>query len=137
MTNAEWMIKNGYKFSDLCCCFDDITGDIIISLYGIILARGGYAPFDDFLKRWLDKEHEEESILNNAEKKYLSAVIKPFRDRVDFICKVNAIERCRYQNIVIGIGDSSVDIYLPPFETETMYKGMKPGHEYTLEELGI
>ena len=138
MTNAEWMIKNGYKFSDLCCCFDDITGDIIISLYGIILARGGYIPFDDFLKRWLDKEHEEESILSDAEKKYLSAVIKPFRDKVDFICKVNSIVKYRRsQNIVIGITDSSADIYLPPFESETIYKGMKPGHEYTLEELGI
>ena len=136
MTNAEWIIKNGYKFSDLCCCFDDITGDIIISLYGIILARGGYIPFDDFLKRWLDKEHEE-LILSNTEKKYLSAVIKPFRDKVDFICKVNTIKKYGYQNIVIGIGDSSTDIYLPPFKSETMYKGMKAGHEYTLEELGI
>ena len=138
MTNAEWMIKNGYKFSDLRCCFD--SGDIVISLYDKILVRGGYIPFDDFLKRWLDKDHkdhEEEPILNNAEKKYLSAVIKPFRDKIDFICKVDSIAGYRSQNIVIGIADASKDIYLPPFKSETMYKGIKPGHEYTLEELGI
>ena len=74
MTNAEWMIKNGYKFSDLRCCFDSISGDIIITLYGEILARGGCLPFEDFIKRWLDKdckEHEEEPILTKAEKNYL------------------------------------------------------------------
>ena len=134
MTNAEWMIKNGYKFGDLLFSFDS-NGDTVISLNDKILARGQYIPS---LKRWLDKEHKQEPILNNAEKKYLSAVIKPFRDKVDFICKVNSIVKYRRsQNIVIGITDSSADIYLPPFESETIYKGMKPGHEYTLEELGI
>ena len=142
MTNAEWMIKNGYKFSDLCCCFDDITGDIIISLYGIILARGGYIRFDDFLKRWLDKEHEEESILSNAEKKYLSAVIKPFRDKVNFICKVNyynnpEVDVYKAQRIVIGLNDNSPEVVLPLFKAGTMYKGMVAGHVYILEDLGL
>ena len=142
MTNAEWMIKNGYKFGDLCCCFDDITGDIIISLYGIILAREGYIRFDDFLKRWLDKEHEEEQILNDVEKKYLSAVIKPFRDKVNYICKVDFVnfdnpEGCVYQHIIIVLDDCS-QVVLPLFKKRgVMYKGMEEGHEYTLEELGI
>ena len=148
MTNAEWMIKNGYKFSDLRCCFDDITGDIIISLYGIILARGGYIPLNDFLKRWLDKKHEEEilndeeeQILNDEEKKYLSAVIKPFRDKVSFICKVDFVnfdnpEGCVYQRIVI-ILDDSPEVVLPLFKSGTIYKGMETGNVYFLEELGL
>ena len=142
MTNAEWMIKNGYKFSDLCCCFDDITGDIIISLYNKIIVRGGYVPFDDFLKRWLDKEHKEESILSNAEKKYLSAVIKPFRDKVNFICKVNyynnpEVDVYKAQHIVIGLNDNSPEVVLPLFKAGTMYKGMVAGHVYMLEDLGL
>lgn len=49
-------------------------------------------------------------ILNEAERQYLSAVIRPFRDQVQSITK---------------------------FEDSTMYKGMELGKEYTLEELGL
>ena len=135
MTNAEWMIKNGYKFSDLHLSFDS-NGDIVISLNDKILVRGLYIPFEDALNRWLDMEHDEK-ILNDAEKKYLSAVIKPFRDKVDFICKVNTLERYGTQRIDIGFTDESIDTELPIFESGTMYKGMKLGHSYTLEELGL
>ena len=135
MTNAEWMIKNGYKFSDLHLSFDS-NGDIVISLNDKILVRGLYIPFEDALKRWLDMEHDEK-ILNDAEKKYLSAVIKPFRDRVSYICKLNTLERYGSQRIDIGFTDESVDMKLPIFESETMYKGMKFAHTYTLEELGL
>ena len=81
-------------------------------------------------------EHDEK-ILNDAEKKYLSAVIKPFRDRVSYICKLNTLERYGSQRIDIGFTDESVDMKLPIFESETMYKGMKFAHTYTLEELGL
>ena len=135
MTNAEWMIKNGYKFSDLHLSFDS-NGDIVISLNDKILVRGLYIPFEDALNRWLDMEHDEK-ILNDAEKKYLSAVIKPFRDKVDFICKVNTLERYGTQRIDIGFTDESVDMELPIFESGTMYKGMKLGHSYKPEELGL
>ena len=76
-------------------------------------------------------------ILNDSEKKYLSAVIKPFRDRVSYICKVNTLERYWTQRIDIGFTDENINIKLPIFERGTMYKGMKIGKEYTLEELGI
>lgn len=76
-------------------------------------------------------------ILNEAERQYLSAVIRPFRDRVSYICKVNTLERYGTQRIDIGFTDESIDMELPIFERGTMYKGMKIGKEYTLEELGI
>lgn len=134
MTNAEWMIKNGYKFSDLHFLCDN-NGDIVISLNDKILVRGGYIPFDNF-KRWLDMEHDEK-ILNDAEKKYLSAVIKPFRDRVSYICKANTLEHYGTQRIYIGFTYESIDMELPIFERGTMYKGMKLAHQYTPEELGL
>ena len=138
MTNAEWMIKNGYKFGDLIFSFDS-NGDTVISLNDKILARGQYIPS---LKRWLDKEHEQEQILNDAEKKYLSAVIKPFRDKVNFICKVNyynnpEVDVYKAQHIVIGLNDNSPEVVLPLFKAGTMYKGMVAGHVYILEDLGL
>ena len=138
MTNAEWMIKNGYKFGDLLFSFDS-NGDTVISLNDKILARGQYIPS---LKRWLDKEHEQEQILNDVEKKYLSAVIKPFRDKVTYICKVDFVnfdnpEGCVYQRIVIVLDDSS-EVVLPLFKKRgVMYKGMEEGHVYFLEDLGL
>ena len=87
------------------------------------------------------KEHKDQ-ILNDAEKKYLSAVIKPFRDKVTYICKVDFVnfnnpEGCVYQHIVIGLDDDSPEVVLPLFKAGTMYKGMETGHVYILEELGL
>ena len=82
-------------------------------------------------------------ILDDAERKYLSAVISPFRDRVKHICRVWYItssgEYQRNLSIYITLSDdvTSYNIDLPIFKKETMYKGMKIGKAYTLEELGL
>lgn len=77
-------------------------------------------------------------ILDDAEKRYLSAVIKPFRDRVKHICRVWYItSSSEYQRIYITLSDDSYNIDLPLFKKETMYKGMKIGKAYTLKELGL
>lgn len=76
-------------------------------------------------------------ILDESERQYLSAVIKPFRDRVDFICKENAIEHYGTQRIGIAFTDESMYMALPFFKSGTMYKGMELGNQYTLEELGL
>ena len=77
-------------------------------------------------------------ILDDAEKKYLSAVIKPFRDRVRHIKKVRFIsDESEYQYIVIILRDVSYNIALPIFKADTMYKGMEINRKYTLEELGL
>ena len=74
----------------------------------------------------------EEEILDETEKRYLSNVIKPFRD------KVKAIEKVSYARefIKIYIKEDELTI-LPYFEKGTMYKGMKENKEYTLKELGL
>ena len=71
-------------------------------------------------------------ILDDAEKRYLSAVIRPFRDRVKYIKKID----CACEEY-IHIQLNRDWIILPHFRTGTMYKGMKPDHAYTLEELGL
>ena len=98
--------------------------------------------------QWEDGEptHIEDiikpQILDESERQYLSAVIRPFRDKVTCICKVDFVnfdnpEGCVYQRIVIGLNDNSPEVVLPIFKSGTIYKGMETGHVYFLEELGL
>ena len=131
MKNAEWMIKNGYKFSDLRCFATSCNGDYVLRLkLKYVGTVTGFSAFTA-LEKWLDAEHKE-PILDDAERRYLKAVIRPFRDKVTAICKVNDIES---DYIVICLEFENV--CLPDFPTGTMYKGMKKGHDYTIEELGL
>lgn len=72
-------------------------------------------------------------ILDDAERRYLSAVIRPFRNKVNAIRKVNNVFVSEY--IIIDLESESV--CLPDFPAGTMYKGMEVGRKYTLEELGL
>ena len=88
-----------------------------------------------------DWEEYKEPILNEKEKEYLSAVIKPFRDRITYIAKVEEDIHWFYWIMIrvdIGFLNDYYDFCLPPFEeTSDMYKNMEEGKEYTLEELGL
>ena len=77
----------------------------------------------------------EEPILDDAERKYLSGVIRPFRDRVENIQK-NGIYPKGKERIVIAY-NNSLYMPFPVFKEGTMYKGMELNKEYTLEELGL
>lgn len=77
-------------------------------------------------------------ILDDIERRYLSNIIKPFRDRVVSIIKYDDYDRCEY--IVIkyrNINGYTGRMYFPAFEKDNMYKGMKANKKYTLEELGL
>lgn len=76
-----------------------------------------------------------EDILSDKEKEYLSVVIKPFRDEVEFIMK-DCTDDDKKEYIEIAIKDE-VSILFPYFKKSTMYAGMKRCKEYTLEELGL
>lgn len=82
-------------------------------------------------KVWLNSEYKEQ-ILDKVERKYLSSVIGPFRDKVLYIQKVSI----GTDNIRIGIKNDNT-INLPCFKKDTMYKNMKAWKKYTLEDLGI
>lgn len=72
-------------------------------------------------------------MLNKKEKKYLSFVIKPFKERVTGIRKCfNVANRKEY--IEIELYQESA-IWLPFFELDEMYKGMEQNKIYTVEEL--
>lgn len=86
----------------------------------------------DFMK-WLEEECVSK-ILTDKEKAYLSAVIKPFRKRIEYIEKRCFVSGTEY--ILISLQNNKT-LSFPTFKTGTMYKGMKSRKEYTLEELGL
>lgn len=85
-------------------------------------------------------EEYKEDILDEKEKKYLSTVIKPFRDRVCSICKLELISCNQFIHMEVKRYDEDTShdyINLPIFRKDTMYKNMKVGKDYTLKELGL
>lgn len=93
---------------------------------------------DKFLNQEI--EIEEPDILDEQEKEYLRAVIKPFRNRVITISKcfyvfdnAYAIDICVMSSV--GIFEKEIT-RLPLFRNE-MYKGMAKNKPYTLEDLDL
>ena len=73
-------------------------------------------------------------ILDDVEKSYLSAVIKPFRKDVRSITKQKNDEGYEWLRIIV---EDNKPLVLPGFKKGTMYKGMHAYKEYTLKELGL
>ena len=71
--------------------------------------------------------------LNFKERRYLSSIIKPFRNRVEGITKKDCFAD-EYIEILIT---NDLSIQLPSFDEGTMYKGLKKDLTYTLEEIGL
>lgn len=97
------------------------------------LADNDNRKLTDFFN-WLEQEYKP-PILDDVEKAYLSAVIKPFRNRIVHIGKTNPPFSNDKQYLFIELADDFCT--LPNFKEGTMYKGMKNGKRYTLEELGL
>ena len=138
MKNAEWMIKNGYDFNGLDITQEDEETYIIWyyddKLETIKLKDSKF----EVLLAWLDMKHKE-PILDEAERNYLSAVIRPFRDGVREIRKIQSIYRLpddgkEYIKICMCTGE---EVNFPYFRKGSVYKGMETGKRYTLEELGL
>lgn len=84
---------------------------------------------------WLEEEYKP-NILEKKEKEYLAAVIKPFREDVECIEKVESYYD-KNEYIYITIKKDNDYCELPDFKNGTMYKGMKLNKPYTLEDLGL
>ena len=120
------------------------------------LSKNGLMFWSDYHQDWFNLSKLEQlligyceiiklpkPILDAKEKEYLSAVIKPFRDRIIYIMKYcMEVENNQDEYIEICVkyyaGKGCVDIVtLPSFESRVMYKGMEEYKKYTLEELGL
>lgn len=81
----------------------------------------------------------EKPILNDVEKHYLENVLRPFKNRVMYVKKVASLGyeciRYRVHLPIKKYGNTTCE--LPYFDKGTMYKGMKPEEQYSLEELRL
>ena len=106
--------------------------------YHKFIEQWDFAIYDTFL-HLLDGKYEvvkiPESILTEQEKLYLSTVIKPYRKKVEYICKLTYHEYDK-EYLYISL-DNGTTTHLPDFDTNTMYKGMELGRRYSLMELGL
>ena len=80
---------------------------------------------------------EKKEILDETEKRYLRAVIRPFKGRVVFIRKVFDYFGFENREFIQIRLSSSEDINLPYFSEKSMYKGMEKDKNYTVKELGL
>ena len=110
-----------------CCVYDDILHLDCI---------GNCVDCKKAAMKWLLSEYKE-PILDDVEKEYLSAVIKPFRNKVKNIVKISGIGKSKEQYIRIVLGELDF-MNFPNFNKNTgMYKGMESDRLYSLEELGL
>ena len=86
------------------------------------------------IMNWLLEEYKE-PILDDVEKEYLSAVIKPFRKMISCIRKSKDPRKGKnYIKIEFCDGDC---MFFPNLSNNAMYKGMELDKKYSLEELGL
>jgi len=79
-------------------------------------------------------------ILTGKEKEYLSAVLKPYKDRVkDIVLWCSMLDDYVYLTVrITSKAKDFVDsMQFPYFEKGTMYAGMNIGKKYTPSELGL
>ena len=114
------------------------------------LTKDGLVHWSNVYQNWVNsgifndllKGDVKISILTEKEKEYLSAVIKPFRDRRVVIKKYEYPQN-EYKNECIQISVEFYDktggetVSLPIFKKGTMYKGLESNKCYTLEDLGL
>lgn len=90
------------------------------------------------LLEWANSEYKE-PILTEEERKYLSAVIEPFKKYVMYIAKLDfkvGWEKIVFYSHSFKTWECMTD--LPPFQSGTRFKGMELNeHYYKLEELGL
>ena len=120
---------------------DLFTTYVEIKYFGTIVGEYQYIDEEGVKKffEWLEKDDGKEckpTILTNKEKAYLSAVIKPFRDDIEYIEKIKTYYGEK-EYICIKIKRYEDYCGLPVFKKGTMYKGMEADKAYTLEELGL
>ena len=111
--------------------------------YYLFKRDGLYNPYDKdnyLLAELLLGKYEiikfHKPILDEEEKKYLSRVIRPWRDKVEYIRKINFDDEDEFIVIIYRERESKA-MPLPCFKKGTMYKGMEVGKEYSLEELEL
>lgn len=75
----------------------------------------------------------KKTVLTDNERKYLAAVIKPFRGKVKYIKKRKSDDHDR----ILIVTYNHECMLFPKITKRTMYKGMEANKGYKLKELGL
>lgn len=133
-------MKNFEKYKDyLVKAIALCNSDELLKLAGIDLTevyKANYYENKKSLVDWLLQDYKE-PILEEDEREYLAAVIRPFKENVCTVCKkyIQSCSGLSYEYIVVKLNAERWGF--PKFVEGTMYKGMKLDKEYSLEELGL
>ena len=141
MTKEQWDTNR----SSLCKLFSQNSCENCIFQWAVcsdsLLKNAWINNKDLYSDKFLDQEVEIEApdILDEAEKRYLRAVIRPFRNKIIYIKKVKHDNDKYFISIntsseITSSGDEKI---LFPFFQNGMYIGMEDDKEYTLEELNL
>lgn len=141
MKNTIWDIKEGEAYyrcnidgSIICLTWTDYDTDKRIrdNANAFLTEEEAKAELEARRKKVL--ELRPKPFLTEKEMRYLKAVIRPFRDDVDYIVKYKvASEASEFISIQVDFEH----IQLPSFKIGAMYQGMERDREYALEELGL
>lgn len=82
----------------------------------------------------LIKDIYDPQILDDAERKYLTAALKPFHQHIRYVKKVKHYGGGEYIKTAMGHDDGML---FPDFKAGEMYIGMELNKEYSLADLGI
>lgn len=97
--------------------------------------RGFYLPSTVILSNtWYEYK---EPILDDTEKKYLEAVLRPFKGRVKYVRRCTSSYDAKKEYLYFSVNGDEPNFNLPCFTAWSMYKGMELGRAYTLNELGL
>lgn len=145
MTNGQWCIKEGMQFSDLLASYSSEKDKWIITDESVFSRRVGdvsaniASSSQRAVLKWLDME--KSPVLNESEKQYLKAVINPWRNQVDYICKMfyKYEGNIKWDFLMISYTNDcrSWSLAFPAFNETHMYRGMEESKNYTPEELGL
>lgn len=132
------MRRDKIKYGDRII-YEDLNGNTLTIIAGKSFDGMNLADFTIKFGniRTIERPHYQKiysrEVLDTKEKEYLSAVIKPFRN------KVNKITKRQYRDIEwIYVSFANNDWFsLPAFNKNKMYKGMNGNRGYSLEELGL
>lgn len=140
----KWMARD--KSGILCAFIHKPYKDHIVNRWNSEGPICEMAAFDWMFKSitWCDEDPTlirdiyDPQILDDLEKKYLLDLIRPWSILVTGIIKV-MLHGENLECIIIQYtqNERMLSIILPYFERGKMYKNMKSGKKYTLEELGI
>ena len=112
--------------SDITCC--------VIDLFHNGVCPDNCKDCKKAAMKWLLEEYKE-PVLDDVEREFLSATIKPFRKMIAYIVKAQDFDDGKQCiRIILQNGDG---MRFPYFDDDTMYKGMKENKKYSLEELDL